>query len=88
VLLVVREALANARRHSAAQHVRVALGTTGEEIRVEVTDDGGGFDPRETKEGVGLSAMRERTAALSGRLEVLSEPGQGTTVRLRVPRPS
>jgi PAS domain S-box-containing protein len=88
VLLVVSEALANARRHSDAQRVRVALGATDEEIRVEVSDDGVGFDPREITEGVGLNAMRERTALLNGRLEVLSEPAKGTTVRLRVPRPS
>ena len=88
VLLVVREALANARRHSGARRVRVVLGATDEEIRVEVTDDGVGFDARETAEGVGLNAMRERTALLDGRLEVLSEPAKGTTVSLRVPRPS
>jgi PAS domain S-box-containing protein len=88
VLLVVREALANARRHATARRVRVALGATEEEIRVEVADDGVGFDPRQITEGVGLSAMRERTALLNGRLEVLSEPAKGTTVRLRVPRPS
>ena len=88
VLLVVREALANARRHATAWRVRVALGATEEEIRVEVSDDGVGFDPREITEGVGLSAMRERTALLNGRLEVFSEPANGTTVRLRVPRPS
>ena len=88
VLLVVREALANARRHSGARRVRVVLGANEEEIWVEVSDDGAGFDPRQTAEGVGLSAMRERTALLNGRLEVLSEPAGGTTVRLRVPRPS
>ena len=88
VLLVVREALANARRHSAARRVRVALDATDEEIRVEVSDDGAGFDPRQSAEGVGLSAMRERSAALGGKLEVSSEPGKGTTVRLRFPQPS
>jgi signal transduction histidine kinase len=88
VLLVIREALVNARRHAMAQRVRVALGATDEEILVEVADDGVGFDPREITEGVGLNAMRERTALLNGRLEVLSEPAKGTTVRLRVPRPS
>ena len=88
VLLVVSEALANARRHSGARRVRVALGATEGEVRVEVSDDGVGFDPRQTPEGVGLSAMRERTALLNGRLEVLSEPAGGTTVRLRVPRPT
>src|ERR687897_1026429 len=65
VLLVVREALANARRHATARRVRVALGATEEEIRVEVSDDGVGFDPHEITEGVGLSAMRERTALLN-----------------------
>jgi PAS domain S-box-containing protein len=88
VLLVIREALANARRHSSARRVRVALGATEEEMWVEVSDDGVGFDPRQRTENVGISAMRERTALLSGRLEVFSEPAEGTTVRLRVPRPS
>ncbi len=88
VLLVVGEALANVRRHARARRVRVALRATGEEIVVEVSDDGAGFDPRQTPGSVGLRAMRERTALLNGRLEVLSEPAGGTTVRLRVPRPS
>src|SRR5215216_5101192 len=88
VLLVVREALTNARRHSSARRVRVALGATEEEIWVEVSDDGVGFDPRQRMGNVGLSAMRERTALLSGRLAILSKPAEGTRVRLRVPRPS
>src|SRR5215218_4667491 len=88
VLLMVREALTNARRHSSARHVRVVLGATEEEIWVEVSDDGVGFDPRQSTQSVGLGAMRERTALLSGRLEVFSEPSEGTTLRLRVARPS
>jgi PAS domain S-box-containing protein len=89
VLLVIREALTNARRHSSARRVRVALGATEEEMWVEVSDDGVGFDPGEKSTGnVGIGAMRERTALLSGRLEVFSEPAEGTTVRLRVPRPT
>jgi PAS domain S-box-containing protein len=87
VLLVVREALANARRHSSARRVRVAVGATEEEIRLEVSDDGVGFDPRQSTQSVGLGAMRERAALLSGKLEIFSEPAEGTRVRLRVPRP-
>jgi len=88
VLLVIREALTNARRHSSARRVRVALGATEEEeLWVEVSDDGVGFDPRQRTANVGLSAMRERCALLSGTLEIFSEPAEGTTVRLRVPRP-
>jgi PAS domain S-box-containing protein len=88
VLLVVREALTNAGRHSSARHMRVALGATEEEIVVEVSDDGVGFDPGQSTQSVGLGAMRERAALLSGRLEVFSEPAEGTRVRLRVPHPS
>jgi len=88
VLLVVREALVNAARHSGARRVRVALRATEEEIAVEVSDDGVGFDPRRSTGRVGLGAMRERAALMSGSLEVSSEPAEGTTVRLRVPRPS
>ena len=88
VLLVVREALTNARRHSSARRVRVALGATEEDIVVEVADDGVGFDPRQSTQRVGLGAMSERAALLSGRLEVFSEPAEGTRVHLRVPRPS
>jgi PAS domain S-box-containing protein len=88
VLLVIREALTNARRHSSARRVRVALGATEEEeLWVEVSDDGVGFDPRQSTANVGIGAMRERCALLSGTLELFSEPAEGTTVRLRVPRP-
>ena len=89
VLLVVKEALTNAGHHSSAQRVRVALGSTEEEIWVEISDDGVGFDPRQkSTQSVGLGAMKERAALLSGRLEVFSEPSEGTRVSLRVPRPS
>jgi PAS domain S-box-containing protein len=88
VLLVVREALANARRHAMARRVLVVLDAPGEELWVEVTDDGVGFDPSQSPEGVGINAMRERSAALGGKLEVSSEPAKGTRVRLRLPLPS
>jgi signal transduction histidine kinase len=68
--------------------VRVALGATEEELVVEVSDDGVGFDPGRSTQSVGLGAMRERAALLSGRLEIFSEPAEGARVRLRVPRPS
>ena len=84
---MVREALANARRHSSARRVRVVLDAPSEELRVEVADDGVGFDPSQSPVGVGLAAMRERSAALGGELKVSSEPGKGTTVRLRFPLP-
>jgi signal transduction histidine kinase len=84
---LVREALTNARQHSAARHVRVSLGATGEELSVEVADDGRGFMAETIDGGMGLSTMRERAALLGGELEVRTGPGEGTRVRLRLPRP-
>ena len=83
---VIREALTNARRHSRAQRVSVALRTEGEELVAEVSDDGRGFGP-EAEPGGGSRSMRERAAALGGELRIESEPGRGTTVRLRAPLP-
>jgi signal transduction histidine kinase len=58
------------------------LSVEGDDLVVEVYDDGHGFEP-EAHAGIGLRSMRERTAALGGNLEVESEPGDGTRVRLR-----
>jgi PAS domain S-box-containing protein len=84
LLRVVQEALTNARRHSGAKNIRVRLRVREEGVVVEVADDGRGFGPSVTS-GVGLMSMRERTLAIGGELEVDSEPGEGTIVRLRIP---
>jgi two-component system, NarL family, sensor histidine kinase UhpB len=83
VVRVVQEALANVRRHSVARHAVVTLGATGDEVLVEVEDDGRGFGP-ETPLGMGLTGMRERVLALGGKLEVEGREGAGTRVFLRV----
>jgi len=86
LLRVIREALSNARRHSGATSVMVTLNIEGGDLDIEILDDGHGFDT-ETAPGVGLSSMQERAAIVGGILEVESEMGQGTSVRLRVPAP-
>jgi signal transduction histidine kinase len=58
----------------------------GEDLVAEVSDDGQGFGP-DTVPGVGQSSMRERAKLIGGELEIESQPGQGTSVRLRVPLP-
>ncbi len=83
---VLREALTNARRHSDAKSVTVTLGTEGGDLVAEVSDDGRGFG-REAEVGGGTRSMRERAAAVGGGLRIESEPGEGTTVRLRGPLP-
>jgi PAS domain S-box-containing protein len=84
---LIREALTNARRHSAARHIRVLLGATEDELWAEVSDDGRGIEPGRSGGGLGLSTMKERATLLGGNLEIRSEPGTGTRVRLRMPHP-
>ncbi|MGH3106161.1 MAG: PAS domain S-box protein [Rubrobacteraceae bacterium] len=83
---ILQEALTNARRHSGASRVSVTLKLEGEDLLAEVSDDGQGFGPG-TVPGVGMSSMRERVTLIGGELEIESQPGQGTSVRLRVPLP-
>jgi signal transduction histidine kinase len=83
---LIREALTNARRHSAARHIQVLLVATEDELWAEVSD-GRGIEPGRSGGGLGLSTMKERAALLGGILEIRSEPGMGTSVRLRMPHP-
>ena len=83
---VIQEALTNARRHSGAKRISVSVRMEGDDLLAEVTDDGAGFGP-DASPGVGLGSMRERAALVGGDLEIESEEGHGTNVRLKVPLP-
>ncbi len=66
----------------------VSVRLEGGQLIAEVSDDGSGFGPGTPDGGgVGLSSMAERAAALGGELEVQSDPGGGTRVRLRASMP-
>ena len=84
LLRIVREALINARRHSGARRVWIAVGTSEDKLWAEVSDDGRGFDPLEAAGGIGIVGMRERAHVLGGNLGIRSEPGAGTTVRFEL----
>ena len=87
VLRIVGEALTNARRHAEAERVRVRVRGSSDGLRVEVSDDGRGFDSASPAAPAhrGITGMRERAELLNGRLEIHSEPGVGTRVRLEAP---
>ncbi len=85
VLRIVQEVLVNVRRHSDARRARVSLSVGVGEVCASVSDNGRGFDVDATPEGIGISVMRERAIAAGGKLEVLSKPGKGTLVTVRVP---
>ncbi|MFC8597293.1 sensor histidine kinase [Isoptericola sp. NPDC057191] len=87
LLRTAQEALANIDRHPAAHRVVLELRTVGGRARLEVRDDGCGFDASADPAGAGygLLAMRERIESLAGALVVESRPGLGTAVRAEVP---
>jgi len=82
---VAQEALANAVRHSGADHIDVTLGRIDSCAVLQVSDDGRGFAFADETKGLGLSGMRERALLVDGSLVIDSRPGKGTTVRLEVP---
>ena len=88
---VVRELLANAAKHSRAQHVKVSTRKDGSNIQIQVEDDGVGFDlaaaqaRRDAKFGFGLLLVKELLRHLGGSLQIDSKPGRGTRVALVAP---
>ena len=85
VVQAAREALSNALRHADPQTVSLELRQEQDGVVLEVEDDGAGFDPLAAATGRGLGNLRMRAEALGGTLDVSSEPGKGTTVRIAVP---
>jgi signal transduction histidine kinase len=80
---VTAEALTNVAKYAHASRASVELSADNGSLRVEVSDDGiGGAD---ASAGGGLSGLRDRVEALDGRFEIVSPPGQGTTLRVELP---
>jgi signal transduction histidine kinase len=85
---IIQEALTNSVRHGNPKQIRIRVTLPREkELEVAVRDDGEGFayEPDGARAGFGLLSMRERAQQVGGELEVESAPGEGTTVRARIP---
>jgi len=88
VFRIAQEALHNALKHAAADHVEVRLAEDGDRLGLTVRDDGRGFEPgavEHRSRRLGLTSMEERASALGGTLAIDSLPGRGTTISLEVP---
>jgi signal transduction histidine kinase len=91
---LVEEAVGNARKHAKAAHIWVRMQRDGDALFLEVADDGVGFNLEEVqahyaeRSSLGLVNLRERAELAGGNLQIISAPGQGTRVQVRVPLPS
>jgi signal transduction histidine kinase len=81
---ITLEALANFVRHSQGSSCQVTVTMTGDDLQVEVCDDGLGL-PKDVQPGVGLNSMRERAAELGGTCVIETLPVKGTRVVARLP---
>ena len=85
LLRAAQEALANVRKHARAADVRVVLSYEPHAVRLDVRDDGAGFDPDRVNGGYGLRGMRSRILQVGGSLLVRARPGAGTSLSVEVP---
>lgn len=91
LLRIAQGSLANVITHAEADHAELTLSYLGDEVALDVVDDGVGFDPRvpashaDGEGGFGLGAIRLRAERLGGTVEVESAPGEGTALAVRVP---
>ena len=90
IVVLARELLNNAVKHSGADHVEITVAADAERVELAVRDDGRGFDPARRAASlldghIGLASSEQRALAAGGTLEVSSRRGRGTTVRVTLP---
>lgn len=92
LLRIAQEAIANGVKHAAAQNLDVVLSYSAHEVSLSIRDDGRGFVPGKVLTGgvghFGLRSLRGRAHKIQGTLKIVSEPGKGTVVEIRVATPS
>src|SRR5437016_8698115 len=88
ILRIGQEVLTNVLRHARASEFKVLLVFDSSEIRLDLRDNGCGFDPQRKHEGFGLQGMRERAEGMGGRLTIQSAPGKGTAISIVLPVPN
>ena len=83
---ICQEALTNVARHAKATFVRVLVKESGEDVLIEIQDNGRGIPPEKLNDAgsLGLLGMKERSMAIGGSLAIAGWPGKGTTVTLRL----
>lgn len=88
---MAQEALANAARHSGANCARLCLNVAPDQVYLDVSDEGRGFDPTlalsrsQNREHFGLQGIQERARAMGGSCEIISQPGAGTRITVCLP---
>lgn len=89
ILRIIQESVNNCKKHSQADKVHISVIYEDKQIRIEIEDNGIGFDLEEMKShcsGFGISMMKERVYLLKGEIVIHSEKGKGTNVKVILPK--
>jgi signal transduction histidine kinase len=86
LLLIFKEAINNAARHSECENVEINFRVSGKNIFLQIKDDGRGFDNSEQSSGNGLENMKTRAEKIGGIFEINSENGCGTMITVKTHR--
>ncbi len=85
---LVQETINNIIKHSLASSIMITLEHVDGELLLSIADNGIGFNPEEVnRKGMGLSGLFKRAKAIQGDINIVSAPGKGTTVAIKVPYP-
>ncbi len=82
---IVQESLNNIVKHANASNINIVLHFTEHALKLEVTDNGKGFNPEQHQLGNGLGNIAKRTSLLNGHYAVRSCPGEGTSITIKIP---
>ena len=82
---IAQESLTNIVRHAGTDHARLSLVRTEDQVRLQIADQGSGFDTEGSASSLGLTGMAERADLIGARFVIRSDPDGGTTVTVEVP---
>jgi signal transduction histidine kinase len=82
---IVQEQLKNIIKHSQATTAQICIQSTNEYVNLEMKDNGKGFDPHQTRQGIGLSNIHERTQFYNGTVDIKASAGKGCILNVRIP---
>ncbi|MGZ5220102.1 MAG: PAS domain-containing sensor histidine kinase [Chitinophagaceae bacterium] len=85
IFRIVQEQLNNIIKHANSNNITIVLSSKDRGIRIEITDDGQGFDTSLQRKGIGLSNIQSRTELYNGTMEVVSSPGEGCRLMIHFP---
>ncbi len=83
---IIQEAINNSLKHAAADEIEVNISTELNRYKIEIIDNGKGFDHEQAEMGNGLNNMKKRAGEMGGKLNIIAKPNRGTVVSLKLPK--